>query len=111
MKDPIKLQNFPSEIKDKNFNIKVNIGGITKQIPAKGIETVLVALERAKLSPPSLCRSGECGFCRSRLLSGEVYINPNNDGRREADKKFNIFHPCSSYPLSNLEIEIPRTKN
>jgi len=102
------FSGFPKDIAGKIFNIRVHIGDMVKQVPAKPTESVLVALERAKIGPPSKCRSGECGFCRSLLLDGVVFISPINDWRREADKKFNYFHPCSSYPLSDLEIEIPR---
>ncbi|MGM0470338.1 MAG: FAD-binding oxidoreductase [Promethearchaeati archaeon] len=100
--------DFPKEIIGQTFNIKVHIGDILKEIPAKSTESVLVALERAKIGPPSKCRSGECGFCRSLLIDGDVFISPVSDWRRKADKKFNYFHPCSSYPVSDLEIEIPR---
>ncbi|TFF94214.1 MAG: 2Fe-2S iron-sulfur cluster binding domain-containing protein [Promethearchaeota archaeon] len=102
------LSGFPKDIIGKMFNIRVHIGDMVKDVPAKSTESVLIALERAKIGPPSKCRSGECGFCRSLLLDGDVFISPINDWRREADKKFNYFHPCSSYPLSDLEIEIPR---
>lgn len=107
-KDALKLPGFPQEVAEKTFKINVTIGNLNKDIPAIATESVLVALERAKLAPPSKCRSGECGFCRSLLLSGEVYVNPISDWRRTADKKFNYFHPCSSYPISNLELIVPR---
>ena len=76
-------------------------------VAANPAETVLTALERAGLNPPALCRSGECGWCRSRLLSGRVYV-PEHSGLRAADEKFGYFHPCSSWPQSDLEIRIPR---
>jgi ferredoxin-NADP reductase len=103
-----KFRGFPNNLANKTFNIQVHIGNIIKDVPAKSTESVLIALERAKIGPPSKCRSGECGFCRSLLLEGDVFISPVSDWRREADKKFSYFHPCSSYPLSDLEIEIPR---
>jgi ferredoxin-NADP reductase len=108
VRDTIKLPGFPQELANKSYNIKVHIGNLTKEIAAKSTESVLVAMERANLAPPSKCRSGECGFCRSLLISGDVYINPISDWRRVADKHFNFFHPCSSYPISNLEIIVPR---
>lgn len=109
VKDVINLPGFPKEVAEKTFKINVNIGNQTKEIPAIATETVLVAMERANLAPPSSCRSGECGLCRSLLINGDVYVSPINDGRREADKKFNFFHPCSSYPITDLEIKIPRS--
>ncbi|MBD3254869.1 MAG: 2Fe-2S iron-sulfur cluster binding domain-containing protein [Candidatus Lokiarchaeota archaeon] len=109
IKDIVKYPGFPQEVAEKTFNIKVSIGEITKEIPGIATESVLVAMERANLAPPSKCRSGECGFCRSLLISGDVYVSPACDGRREADKKFNYFHPCSSYPISDIEIQVPRS--
>jgi hypothetical protein len=42
------------------------------------------------------------------LVSGDVYVIPDNDGRRGADKHFGYIHPCASYPLTDLEIVVPR---
>ncbi|MFX1570716.1 MAG: flavin reductase family protein [Promethearchaeota archaeon] len=108
IKDVINYAGYPKELAEKTFKIKVQIGDKIQEIPAIATESVLVALERANLAPPSKCRSGECGFCRSLLISGEIYISPISDWRKSADKKFNYFHPCYSYPISDLEINIPR---
>ena len=108
VKDILTHPDFPKEVAEKIFKIKIHIGDLTEEIPAIATESVLVALERANLNPPSKCRSGECGFCRSLLIDGKVYINPVSDWRRSADKKFNYFHPCASYPITDLVINIPR---
>ena len=108
VKDILAHLDFPKEVAEKIFKVKVHIGDLTKKIPAIATESVLIALERANLNPPSKCRSGECGFCRSLLIDGKVYINPVSDWRKGADKKFNYFHPCASYPITDLEINIPR---
>ena len=108
IKEILSDPEFPQEVAEKIFKIKAQIGNITKEIPAKATESVLVALERANLNPPSKCRSGECGFCRSLLISGDVYISPVSDWRKAGDKKFNYFHPCASYPITDLEIKVPR---
>ena len=91
----------------KSFSIDVTIASkhtVVKSVPG---ESILSALERAGLHPPSACRSGECGWCRSKLVSGEIDIEKTNDGRRMADKKFGYFHPCSSYAVTDLEIVCP----
>jgi ferredoxin-NADP reductase len=106
--DVTTLAGYPQELATETFTLTVEIGGIRTGIPARATETVLVALERANLAPPSECRSGECGFCRSRLISGEVFINPDTDGRRAADKQFGYLHPCASYPLADLQVAVPR---
>ena len=69
-------------------------------------ESLLVAVERAGIAAPSRCRSGECGWCRSRLVSGEVYIPEKTDGRRAADIDYNYIHPCSTFPLSDVVLEV-----
>jgi ferredoxin-NADP reductase len=109
IKDVAQLPGFPPGVADKTFTLKVHIGNVTTEIPARADETVLVAMERANLAPPSKCRSGECGFCRSRLVGGEVYVSQEQDRRRAADKQFNYFHPCSSWPITDLEIRVPRS--
>jgi len=108
IKEILSNPDFPQDVADKVFKIKTHIGSLIKEIPAKATESVLVALERANLNPPSKCRSGECGFCRSLLISGDVYISPVSDWRKAGDKKFNYFHPCASYPITDLEVKIPR---
>jgi len=109
IKNVTNFPDFPQELAEKVFEVEVSIGNIVKKIPAFARESVLVALERANLAPPSKCRSGECGFCRSHLISGNIYVNPISDWRRAADKKYNFFHPCASYPISNLKISVPRS--
>jgi ferredoxin-NADP reductase len=109
VKDIAHYAGFPPEAVGKALRVQVHINGTSAEIPAKATETVLVAMERANLAPPSQCRSGECGFCRSLLLAGDVFVVPESDGRRAADKEFGHFHPCSSYPLSDLEVKVPQT--
>jgi len=66
-----------------------------------------VALERAGIKAPSRCRAGECGWCRSRLLEGTVFIPQENEMRRWADKQYGYIHPCCSFPTSDLVLEVP----
>lgn len=109
--DISRYPTFPKDLQGKVFEITVRMGTKTERIKAIPTESVLVALERANIGPDSQCRSGECGFCRSLLISGKIFVNPENDGRRKGDKKFGFFHPCSSYPLSDLQIQIPSFKS
>ena len=64
-------------------------------------------LERAGIKAPSKCRSGECGWCRSRVTSGEVFIPEETDSRRWADKQCGEIHPCTSFALSDITIIVP----
>ncbi|MBI4832778.1 MAG: iron-sulfur cluster-binding domain-containing protein [Candidatus Lindowbacteria bacterium] len=108
VKDITQASGFPLKVADETFRLKVHIGGATTEIPARAAESVLVAMERANLAPPSECRSGECGFCRSLLIGGDVFLSPEIDGRRAADKLFGYIHPCSSYPVTDIEVAVAR---
>lgn len=98
--------SFPEEKKDREYNLSVVIRGEKKTIKTSSSEPLLWAMEKAGIKAPSHCRSGECGFCHSRLIKGDVYVRPDKDGRRLADKKFGWIHPCSTYALGDVEIEI-----
>lgn len=97
------------DCKPAAHTLTVHIGFDTYTVQADARESVLVALERAGLRVPSKCRAGECGFCHSRLISGKFTI-AGEDKRRLADEKFGYFHPCCSYPDSDMEIEVPKLK-
>ena len=102
---PVYFEEYPGDA-SKVFELKLSMLGEEKRIPLRADEPVLTAIERAGIAAPSRCRSGECGWCRSRLLSGEVFIPASMDGRRLADDEAGYIHPCSTWALSDLEIEI-----
>ena len=102
---PEYFENYSGD-SSKVFTLSLQMLGEKKEIPLRADETVLTAIERAGIAAPSRCRSGECGWCRSRLISGDVFIPESMDGRRLADDEAGYIHPCSTWALSNLELEI-----
>ena len=106
IKDPWNQPGYPAEAKGKKFKLKVIKYGEEFDVEASADEPLLVAIERAGISAPSRCRSGECGWCRSKLVSGKVFIPEKTDGRRAADVDYNYVHPCASFPLSDIVIEV-----
>lgn len=104
-KNPEMYADFPKN-KEGKYQLKVHTEGEVKTINCSSDETLLVAMEREGIAVPSRCRSGECGWCRSRLVSGEVFIPAENDGRRLADVQFGYVHPCVTYPVSDVSIEL-----
>ena len=100
------IPGFPMDKDGLSFRLTVSQHGTETVIDCVSNESILVALERAGIEAPARCRSGECGFCRSKLLEGEVFIPQNTDGRRLADIKFGYIHPCSTYPMSDIKIRI-----
>ena len=97
---------FPKNAIGKTFTLTVELADGVRKIPAKSGESILVALERAGIKAPSKCRSGECGFCRSRLASGTYYVPEIIEHRRGADVKDGYIHPCCSFPTSDCRIFI-----
>lgn len=94
------------EEEPKEYSITVIDRGNESVIKASSSETVLCAFERAGVEVPARCHTGECGFCRSKLVSGKVYIPEGEDKRRVADMQFNFIHPCCCYPESDLVIRV-----
>ena len=101
------LPGYPKGTEKKTFHITVVRGIHEDVIQANAAEPVAVALERSGIAIDTHCRNGECGFCRSQLLSGEIFVSPIGDGRRRMDKELGWFHACSSWPLTDLKIKIP----
>ena len=108
---PKSMDEYP---KDKavpeTISVTVVNQGISKTFTGSTDDSVLQILEKNGYAAPSHCRSGECGWCHSRLASGEVFTPSNVEHRREADIKFGYIHPCVSFPLTDIVIEVPLAK-
>ena len=87
--------------------ITVTIRDSKTSVTASVNDTILVSLEKAGVAVPAHCRSGECGWCHSKLVSGDVYVPASVDGRRMADFDYGYIHPCCTYPLGDVEIIVP----
>lgn len=105
--DATQIDGWPMGNEQKSWKITVRRGVREDVIKASGGEPVAVALERAAIPVDTHCRCGECGYCRTQLLCGTVFVSPNGDGRRLMDKEMGWFHACSTYPTSDLTIKIP----
>lgn len=88
------------------FRITVRQGGNIFAAECPHNVTIMKALEYAGMIIPSRCRSGECGYCHTRVISGKYFTAPDRDGRRKADTIYNYVHPCVTFPLSDMEIEL-----
>ena len=100
-------EGYHAECRDKTFELTVRQGDKEYKIPCSANEPVLVAIERAGIKAPSRCRSGECGWCRSTLVSGTYFVPAENEMRRWADKEYGYIHPCSTFATSDMVLEVP----
>lgn len=102
-------ENYPGTDKSE-VTIKVTVCDEQKTAKGNPDDTILQILEKNGIAVPSRCRSGECGWCHSLLKSGEVFVPETLDYRRKADLKYNFIHPCCTFALSDLELDIPPAK-
>jgi ferredoxin-NADP reductase len=104
---------WPSELSSKN-KVKCTVNwyfkgkSMSKTIEVSSTEPLLNSIEHAKLEGvrvKNACRAGECAFCRTQLLEGNIYCPPHVK-IREGDKILGYIHPCVSYPIEDISIEL-----
>ncbi|MBU2550129.1 MAG: 2Fe-2S iron-sulfur cluster binding domain-containing protein, partial [Proteobacteria bacterium] len=102
--DDISLDpDWPGLSPETEFEIVEERSGLAFR--ARAGEPLMNSLERAGLVVPAVCRSGECAACRTRLISGRVFI-PRGVRRRWSDRKAGYIHPCMCYPLEDLRLRL-----
>lgn len=106
-RDVTQAEGYPKDFRPATFKLTVQRGLEETVIDASSAEPFAVSMERAGIPNNTRCRSGACGYCRSKLVSGKVFVPSEGDGRRYADKKYGYVHACSTYPLSDCTIKIP----
>ena len=90
--------------------ITVTICDETRTVTGSSDDTILQILEKNGIAVPNRCRSGECGWCHTLVKNGNFWIPEKLDFRRKADLKYNFIHPCCTFALSDMEIDVPPAK-
>lgn len=114
--DITQVMGWPIEINSsKKVKISIEFRKYSKteniELEASCIEPLLNSLERTKnlaLYINNGCRSGECALCRTKMISGKVFVPPEVT-IREVDKDFGFIHPCISYPLTDIHLDLTLT--
>lgn len=99
-------QEFPPGKAGKIFRLLLRYGITEIELECRSDETLLIALERAGYAVDSHCRSGECGWCRSLLESGDIWYRPEGLGVRAGDIDDGFIHVCSAYPMSDVILRV-----
>ena len=107
--DPQSQDDYPTDV-PATVQITVTIQDETKTVTGRSCDSVMQTLEKNGIAVPARCRSGACGFCHSHLLSGSVYVPKQLEYRRLADEQFGCIHPCCSFPLTDLVLQVPAAK-
>lgn len=102
-------KDYPGTEKTE-ISIAVTICDETKTVKGNPNDTILQILEKNGIAVPSRCRSGECGWCHSLLKKGDVFVPQKLDYRRKADLKYNFIHPCCTFALGDIELDVPPAK-
>ncbi|MBQ9878942.1 MAG: iron-sulfur cluster-binding domain-containing protein [Clostridia bacterium] len=104
------IRNYPEGDFPATVCITVHIQDKTYSVTGNINDTIMQSIEKSGIAVPARCRSGECGFCHSIVLAGKYWIPENLDFRRLADEPFGGVHPCVTFPLSDIEIDVPAAK-
>jgi CDP-4-dehydro-6-deoxyglucose reductase, E3 len=74
----------------------------------EGTETILDASVRAGLKLAYGCSSGNCGTCKARVVSGEVWKTADHDYvLSEREKQMGYILTCSNTAVTDLVLEAP----
>jgi CDP-4-dehydro-6-deoxyglucose reductase len=87
-----------------SFQVTVQPSG--RQFLCEDSDTVLAAAIRAGVGLPYGCKSGACGTCKGKLLSGEVTHGPHQEKALSAEEEANgssLF--CCAVPHTDVVIE------
>ncbi len=111
--DVTEVIGWPKDIIASNtVNITIeflNQGSKVKEtFEASCVEPILNSLEREKnlgIIINNGCRSGACALCRTKLVAGKIFMLPEVT-MREIDQDYGYIHPCVSYPLTDIHIDL-----
>jgi 3-ketosteroid 9alpha-monooxygenase subunit B len=87
--------------------LSVRLDGEEHNLACDSGETVLAAMERAGLNPPSACRVGGCASCMCTLESGDIELL-HNDALDSGELAEGWILACQAVPTSaHLRIRFP----
>lgn len=76
-----------------------------RRIPVAAGQTILQAAAEAGIAYPQGCRSGRCGACKSRLISGDVEHGRHSPfALTEEDRDNGLILACRSVPTTDVTV-------
>ncbi|HEY9837093.1 MAG TPA: ferredoxin--nitrite reductase, partial [Vampirovibrionales bacterium] len=76
-----------------------------KTISCDDSAPILEIAEREGIDLDSSCRSGTCGTCKQKLLSGEVRYENEPQALSDSDRQQGYILACSAHPIGPVEID------
>jgi ferredoxin len=89
---------------DETVERSVTFKHADKRVPVTNGLTVLECAEDAGIDIPNECRSGICGQCKTRLVSGKVVME-TQDALTSADRAKGLILACQARPVRDIEID------
>ena len=87
------------------MSFRVTVQQFGEPFPVEMGQTILEAALARDLSYPHGCRSGNCGACKSELLSGEVEMSPYSEyALTPAEKSNGQILACRAVPWSDCAV-------
>ncbi|MHA1669164.1 MAG: flavin reductase family protein [Promethearchaeota archaeon] len=114
--DITQVMGWPENISKSQtveITLKYRKQGKEEEIVFKALSTEPLLNSIEKNGNPNIiiensCRSGECALCRTKKISGKVFVPPEVT-IRDIDKDIGYIHPCVSYPLTDLHLDLTLT--
>jgi ferredoxin-NADP reductase/anaerobic selenocysteine-containing dehydrogenase len=99
---PAKVEPQPPPPLTLEYSVEFAKSG--KTVPAGGKQPLLDLAESHDIEINYGCRSGSCGDCKVKLLSGEVHMDVD-DGLSKADRDAGCVLACMAVPRSNCVVD------
>jgi CDP-4-dehydro-6-deoxyglucose reductase, E3 len=86
--------------------MRVSVVSTGSRFPVAPGQTLLDAALAARLNLPHSCKSGSCGACRARLISGEIaYPNGKPLGLSDAETAEGMILLCQAHARGDVSVE------
>lgn len=93
-----------TEVIDETVERSVTFKQADKRVAVTNGLTVLECAEDAGIEIPNECRSGICGQCKCRLVTGKVVME-TQDALTSADREKGLILACQARPVRDIEID------
>jgi ferredoxin-NADP reductase len=90
-------------VAEPSANARLTLSRSRRSVDVPAGTTLLEAAESAGVSIPSLCRSGVCGTCRTRLISGRARCT--SDSLEAEDTGSGFVLPCVTWATGDCALE------
>lgn len=79
---------------------------VGRRVPVAEAQSILLAALEAGVNYPHGCRSGRCGSCKSRLVSGDVELGKHSPfALTEEERAEGLILACRSVPTGDVTVE------